>query len=112
MIELNTFNKWRSEINDDLKDADPFFKEFGALDDKAYGDGAIPVKYKELTGLSISVLSRCPECVAYHAQQCLKYGANKEEIIEALKMGLIGGGSITYPTIREAISILKQLEVI
>jgi AhpD family alkylhydroperoxidase len=69
-------------------------------------------KYKELTGLSISVLSRCNECVMYHIQGCIKEKASKSEMIEAIKIGVIGGGSITYPSARYAFNILLELEII
>lgn len=91
---------------------DEFFSVFGTLDDVVYADGAIPKKYKELTGLSISVLTSCEECVSYHIQGCLAAGADKTQIIEAIKIGVIGGGSITYPTARYAFSVLKELGVI
>lgn len=38
--------------------------------------------------------------------------ANKEEIIEAIKIGVIAGGSITYPNARFAFEILRELKVL
>lgn len=91
---------------------DVFFQEFGKLDDLVYSEGSIPKKYKELTGLSISVLTRCEECILFHIQGCVSEKANKSEIIEAIKIGVIGGGSITYPSARYAFRILNEMKVI
>jgi alkylhydroperoxidase/carboxymuconolactone decarboxylase family protein YurZ len=48
----------------------------------------------------------------YHIQGCIKEKANKMEIIEAIKIGVIGEGSVTYPTARYAFNILRELRII
>lgn len=111
-MEIEKLNDERRKLNQLMSNNDDFFNVFGELDDTVYSDGAIPKKYKELTGLSISVLSRCEECILYHIQGCIKEDANKQEIIEAIKIGVIGGGSITYPSARFAFRALKTLNVV
>ena len=102
----------RTKLNQLMADNDPFFAEFGKLDDLVYAEGAIPKKYKELTGLSISIANRCRECVDYHIKECLGAHASGAEIIEAIKMGVIGGGSLTYPTARFAFKKLQELKIV
>ena len=109
-MDLEKFNKEREILNNILAEADHFFEAFGFLDDGVYAKGAIPKKYKELTGLAISVLSKCEECIAYHLQNCKELECTKQEVVEAIKMGVIGGGSITYPWARKAIKIIGELE--
>jgi AhpD family alkylhydroperoxidase len=109
---MDTFNQTRKTLNKLMSDNDDFFNQFGGLDDIVYSEGAIPKKYKELTGLSISVLTRCEECILYHIQGCIVEKASKQEMIEAIKIGVIGGGSITYPTARLAFKTLKDLNII
>jgi len=110
-MDFEKFNRERYELNKEMSETDDFFTQFGQLDDNVYSDGEIPKKYKELTGLAISILSRCEECVMYHLQGCIKENANKKEIVEAIKMGVVGGGSITYPTARFAFKTLKELQI-
>lgn len=105
-------NKKRHKLNKLMQKHDDFFSQFGKLDDSVYADGAIPKLYKELTGLSLSIATRCEECVAYHIQGCIQAKATKEHIIEAIKIGVIGGGSITYPSARYAFSLLEELKVL
>ncbi|OFX88882.1 MAG: cytochrome D ubiquinol oxidase subunit II [Bacteroidetes bacterium GWF2_33_16] len=111
-MDINELNQSRSDLNKLMSQNDDFFKLFGGLDDKVYSDGAIPKKYKELTGLSISILTRCEECILYHIQGCISEKANDKEIIDAIKMGVIGGGSITYPSARFAFNVLKELNIV
>lgn len=77
----------RERYNKRLSEADAFFQEFGALDDRAYEDGAIGKKYKELMGLAISVTTRCNECIVYHLDGCIKEKSSRVEIVEAIKSG-------------------------
>jgi AhpD family alkylhydroperoxidase len=111
-MKMEQFNQSRKLLNKLMSDNDDFFATFGQLDDAVYSENIIPKKYKELTGLSISILTRCEECILYHIQGCLAEKANKQEIIEAIKIGVIGGGSITYPSARLAFKTLKELKVI
>ncbi|MDN3956312.1 carboxymuconolactone decarboxylase family protein [Sporolactobacillus laevolacticus] len=99
----------RMTYNQKLIETDSFFKSFGELDANAYADGAISKKNKELIGLAISVVTRCNECVLYHLETSIKAEATKEELIEAIKIGVIGGGSITYPNARFAIKMIEEL---
>lgn len=107
-MDVKEMKEYRKEYNLKLVQADGFFKEFGELDDKAYSDGAIDKKHKELMGLAISVVSRCNECICYHIEGCLNAGAGMDEIMEAIKIGVIGGGSITYPNARFAVKALEE----
>ena len=110
-MSIEEKNKSRIKLNNQLIETDEFFKLFGSLDDQVYSNGEIPKKYKELTGLSISVFSRCNECILYHLQKCLEQEASKNEIIEAIKIGVVGGGSVTYPNARYAMSLINELKL-
>ena len=109
-MDLQKFNKNRQRSNQLLSESDAFFSEFGSLDDDVYSDGAIPKKYKELTGLSISIFYKCEECIAYHVQNCKEQGCSRDEVVEAIKIAVVGGGSVTYPWARKAIEIMGLLE--
>jgi AhpD family alkylhydroperoxidase len=108
-MDIDGANAERTRLNDLLAEQDDFFAEFGRLDDEVYADGAIPKRYKELVGIAISVVSSCEECVRYHVQGALDAGATTEQIVEAIRLGVIGGGSVTYPTARYAVSVLEEL---
>jgi alkylhydroperoxidase/carboxymuconolactone decarboxylase family protein YurZ len=42
----------------------------------------------------------------------LDAGADREQLIEAIKVGVIGGGSVTYPTARFAFSVLEEQDIL
>ena len=84
-------------------------KRFWNLDTRAYEDGALPAKVKELMGLTASLVLRCDDCVSYHLLQCHKLGVSDAEFAEAMHIGLIIGGSITIPHLRRAFKAWDDL---
>ncbi len=84
-------------------------KRFYTLDDKAYVDGALPSKVKELLGLVSSLVLKCNDCIRYHLGRCHEEGVTDEEIVEALNVGLVVGGSITIPHLRKALQVWHEL---
>jgi len=88
---------------DPLVTNDPaFMATFSQQYKAAFGEGAIPAKYKQLSGATLSVVVKCEECLKYHVQQAIKLGANRQEIVEALRIGLLTGGSAGMPTMGAA----------
>jgi AhpD family alkylhydroperoxidase len=83
-------------------------KRFFALDSRAYEQGALEVKTKELLGLVASVVLRCNDCITYHVIRSVQEGVSDEEFFETLNVALVVGGSITIPHIRRAVEVLDQ----
>jgi len=83
-------------------------KRFFNLDTQAYNDGALPRKTKELLGLVASLVLRCDDCVTYHIIQCVEQDVSDEEFFEAFNIGLIVGGSIAIPHLRNAVEMLEE----
>ncbi len=84
-------------------------KRFFALDGAAYRDGALPASTKELLGLTASAVLRCNDCIDYHLIQCVEAGLGDAEIMEALNVALVVGGSIVIPHLRRAVETLDLL---
>jgi AhpD family alkylhydroperoxidase len=101
---------YRTEMNDRILTSG--FKEFNkffALDANAYQEGAISVKNKELMGLVGSMVLRCNDCIFYHLDRCVTEGCSRQEIIEAMHIALVIGGSIVIPHLRYGFEMLDEL---
>lgn len=110
---LKEFREFREKMNERILASDNLdIKRFFALDSRAYEDGALPAKTKELLGLVASVVLRCDDCVTYHLIRCREEGTTRPEFLEALNVGLIVGGSITIPHLRRAIATLDELDAV
>lgn len=108
---LDKFRKNRELMNEKIMDLDHLgIKRFFNVDHNTYKDGALPTQTKELLGLVASAVLRCNDCIDYHLEQCAKSGSTKEEIIDALNVALVVGGSIVIPHLRHSVSTIELLE--
>jgi len=111
MEKREAFSAERARLNEILlQHADLTTKRFLALDADAYQDGALPRKTKELLGLVASLVLRCEDCITYHVVQAWEAGATGEELMEAMTIALVVGGSIVIPHLRRAAALLDELE--
>lgn len=108
---MDEFREHRNKMNEKIFDLDHLgIKRFFNLDTNTYRDGALDGKTKELLGLVASAVLRCNDCIDYHLEQCVAAGWNKKEIVDALNVSLVVGGSIVIPHLRHAVETLEILE--
>jgi len=101
---------YRTEMNDRILNSGfRDFNKFFALDNKAYIDGALNAKTKELMGLVASMVLRCNDCIFYHIDRSIQEGATQEELMETFNIALIVGGSIVIPHLRYAFEIMDKI---
>jgi AhpD family alkylhydroperoxidase len=108
---IEEFNDYRSKMNEKLlADNNKIVKRIFNLDTNAYAAGALDVKTKELLGLVASTVLRCDDCVKYHLETSHKEGVTKEEMMEAMGIATLVGGTIVVPHLRRAYEFWEALE--
>jgi len=108
---VQEFNDYRSKMNERiLADNNKIVKRIFNLDTNAFKEGLLDVKTKELLGLVASAVLRCDDCVRYHLETCHKQGITEGEIIEALSIATLVGGTIVIPHLRRAYEYWDALE--
>ena len=108
---IEEFNEYRSKMNEKLlADNNKIVKRIFNLDTNAYAAGALDVKTKELLGLVASAVLRCDDCVKYHLETSHKKGVTKEEMMEAMGIATLVGGTIVVPHLRRAYEFWEALE--
>lgn len=108
---VKEFNDYRQVMNEKLlNDNNKVIKRIFNLDTNAYMGGALNVKTKELLGLVASAVLRCDDCVKYHLETCYKEGISKEEMMEAMSIATLVGGTIVIPHLRRAYEFWEALE--
>ena len=102
--------KYRSDMNDKILNSGfRDYNKFFALDNKAYIDGALNAKTKELMGLVASMVLRCNDCIFYHIDRSFQEGASRQELMESFNIALIVGGSIVIPHLRYAFQMMEEI---
>lgn len=110
-FDLDGYAGYRKAMNEKILASGHLgIKRFFNLDTQAYAEGALPARTKELLGLVASAVLRCNDCIDYHLIQCAKHDVTDEELLEALNVALVVGGSIVIPHLRRAVDFLDQLE--
>ena len=108
---LTDFNDYRSKMNEKLlADNNKIVKRIFNLDTNAYSEGALDLKTKELLGLVASTVLRCDDCVKYHLETSYNLGVSKEEMMEAMGIATLVGGTIVIPHLRRAYEFWEALE--
>jgi AhpD family alkylhydroperoxidase len=108
---VQEFNDYRSKMNEKLlADNNLVIKRIFNLDTNAYAEGALDVKTKELLGLVASAVLRCDDCIKYHLETSYKHGITREEMMEAMGIATLVGGTIVIPHLRRAYEFWEALE--
>lgn len=107
---LKDWNEFRAELNEEILNCGHLgVKRFFALDHQAYEPGALETKTKELLGLVASCVLRCDDCITYHLVRCGEEKWSRPEVIDALNVALVVGGSITIPHVRRAFARMREI---
>lgn len=96
-------NHFKDKIEQSIKDRKELHMRFATnartyqpfldLEEKAFAEGALSKKNKELMALSISIVTKCEPCMEWHVQQAFLAGATDAEIFETIDVAIeMGGG--------------------
>lgn len=109
-MDIKAFRDRREKMNKRILAADNLaIKRFFSLDSATYREGTLSATTKELMGLVASMVLRCNDCIDYHLMQAVDAGCSDEELVEAMQVALIVGGSIVIPHLRHAFETLDAL---
>ncbi|QJP32977.1 carboxymuconolactone decarboxylase family protein [Nonlabens sp. Ci31] len=109
--QVEEFNAYRAKMNDAIiEDNNKIIKRIFNLDTNAFAAGTLDKKTKELLGLVASAVLRCDDCVKYHLEASHKEGISKEEVVEALSIATLVGGTIVIPHLRRAYEYWDAIE--
>jgi ribonuclease HI len=109
--EIRNFQEFREELNEEILNCGHLgMKRFFALDHQCYEEGELDTRTKELLGLVASTVLRCDDCITYHLIRCGEVGWKRGEVIEALNVALVVGGSITVPHVRRAFARMREIQ--
>src|SRR5205823_3936517 len=91
-VDVKTqFKKMRELVPD-------VYRAFLEFDQKAFKDGAIPGKTKELIALGIAQITQCPWCIDAHTKKAATAGASDAEIAETtfVAMAMAAGAAWSH----------------
>ncbi len=97
----------RKEAHGFYTGVSPVYRAFTKMEAAAYADGALAKAGKELIAIGIALVINCESCLEWHIKQALDAGAEKEQVIEAIGVGIeMCGGPATVSS-RFAMKVLE-----
>ncbi len=83
------------------------YRSFVEMELTTFQDGALSKKHKELIAIGISIRINCESCLEWHIKQAIHAGASKQEVIEAIEVGMEMGGGPATVSARFAMQVLE-----
>ncbi len=85
------------------------YRAFLDMEAATYSDGALSKKHKELVAVGISVVMDCESCMQWHIDQAAKAGATRQEVLEAVEVGIEMGGGRATVSARFALDVMEKV---
>ena len=85
------------------------YKAFLDMEKATYSDGALSKKTKELVAIGISVVTDCESCMQWHIDQAARAGASRQEILEAVEVGIEMGAGRATVSARFALEVMEAV---
>jgi AhpD family alkylhydroperoxidase len=97
----------RKSAHETLLKESTTYCEFTRLEKTAFAPASLPRKTKELIALGISIVTNCESCIEWHIHAALVEGSTREEIIEAIGVGIEMAGGPATILARFALKVLE-----
>ncbi len=76
---------------------------------EVYQDGALSHKTKRLIALAAGLMAGCARCTIGQTKDAVKAGATREEVLEAVSVAIVMGGTAASAESWRVVSVLEEL---
>lgn len=83
------------------------YEAFRAFSRKAFANGALTAKTKQLIAVVLAHVTQCPYCIRGHTKAAMREGATREELMEAIWVAaeMRAGAAFTH-----SVLVLDEME--
>ena len=105
--ELTATRKWAHARL--IEQGSETYRAFVEMEAATFKDGALKKRYKELIAIGISVQINCESCMQWHIEQAAAAGASRDEVLEAVEVGIEMGGGPATVSARFALQVMDAV---
>jgi AhpD family alkylhydroperoxidase len=98
--------KYRDRFDEGLPEAMKAYATFRKL---VYQDGTLSLKMKRLIALACGLQGGCTRCIQGQTKDAVAAGADKEEILEAVSVATVMGGTAVSAETWRVVKVLEEL---
>ena len=99
--------KYRDRFDQQL----PAMAAYTAFRKQVYKDGALSLKTKRLIALACGLQGGCTRCVQGQTKDAIAAGATKQEVLEAVSVAIVMGGTAVSAETWRVIKVLEELNL-
>lgn len=97
------------KYRDRFDQALPTMAAYIAFRQAVYKDGALDLKTKRLIALACGLMASCTRCVQGQTRDAINAGASKDEILEAVSVAVVMGGTAVSAETWRVVRVLDEL---
>lgn len=110
MCKLEDMSRRRKLAHSKLvKSGSKTYAAFLDMEAATYADGALAKMHKELIAVGISVVIDCESCMQWHIGEAVEGGATREQVLEAVEVGIEMGGGPATVSARFALEVMDAV---
>jgi len=87
----------------------PVMAAYTTFRNGVYQDGALSLKNKRLIALACGLQSGCTRCIQGQTQDAIAAGATKDEVLEAVSVAVVMGGTAVSAETWRVVKVLQEL---
>ena len=99
--------KYRDRFDQEL----PAMAAYTAFRKQVYKDGALSLKTKRLIALACGLQAGCTRCVQGQTKDAITAGATKNEVLEAVAVAIVMGGTAVSAETWRVMKVLEELKL-
>jgi len=99
--------KYRDRFDQQL----PAMAAYTAFRKQVYKDGTLNIKTKRLIALACGLQGGCTRCVQGQTKDAIAAGATKQEVLEAVSVAIVMGGTAVSAETWRVIKVLEELNL-
>jgi AhpD family alkylhydroperoxidase len=97
------------KLRDEFDRGLPIMEAYTAFRKGVYQDGALSLKNKRLIALACGLQSGCTRCVQGQTKDAIAAGATKDEVLEAVSVAVVMGGTSVSAETWRVVKIMQEL---
>jgi AhpD family alkylhydroperoxidase len=97
------------KYRDSYDEALPVMAAYTTFRKQVYKDGALSLKTKRLIALACGLLAGCTRCIQGQTRDAIIAGATKNEILEAVSVAVVMGGTAVSAETWRVVKTLEEL---
>jgi len=99
--------KYRDKFDESV----PVMAAYTTFRKAVYKDGALSLKMKRLIALAAGMQAGCTRCIQGQTKDAVTAGATRNEIMEAVSVAIVMGGTAVSAEVWRIIKVLEELGV-